>query len=356
VLIGFGVFLTVISGVVVIGSKLLVAQVSNNIQKGNFLATPQPNAKLDGPLNILLVGNDSRLDDNTPDSEGHADTEVIVHVTAAHDKAYLVSIPRDLEIQAPPFPPSGYTGGRAKMTEAFFWGEQNGQGTNGGMQELTATIQQRFGITLNAAALINFDGMQQVIDAMGGIDMCFDETVTSKHTVTQNGKIVNIGDQPNPWAFGTPVVYKQGDCWNNMPGWAALDYSRQRYFMSLNDGDYGRQRHQQQVLRAILKKATSAGMITNPGKLASVISAAGKTLTLDLGGIHIEDFLFTLGSIGTSQLTTLKTNAGQFDGVQINGISYEQLTPASEDMFKAVVNDDLATFVASHPEFVVPAS
>jgi LCP family protein required for cell wall assembly len=281
---------------------------------------------------------------------------VIVHVTAAHDKAYLVSIPRDLEVQAPAFPKSGYAGGLAKMTEAFYWGEQNGQGTDGGMQELTATIQQRFGITLNAAALIDFDGMQKVVDDLGGVDMCFDETVTSKHTVTDSkGNIVNIGDQDNPWAFGTPVVYKQGTC-EHMPGWAALDYSRQRYFMSLNDGDYGRQRHQQQLLRAILKQATSAGMITNPAKLSRVISDAGKTLTLDLGGIPIEHFVLALHSIGTGQLTTLRTNAGQFDGTMIDGVSYEQLTPDSEAMFKAVVNDSLATFVASHPDFVVPAS
>jgi LCP family protein required for cell wall assembly len=354
-LVGLGVFLVVVSGVLVLGSKLLFSQVASNIKKGNFLAaTQQPNAKLDGPLNILLVGDDSRSSDTQPDA--HADTEVIVHVTAAHDKAYLVSIPRDLEVQAPAFPKSGYAGGRAKMTEAFFWGEQNGGGTDGGMQELTATIQQRLGITFNAAALIDFDGMQKVVDDLGGVDMCFDETVTSKHTVTQNGKIVNIGDQDNPWAFGTPIVYKQGDCWKSMPGWAALDYSRQRYFMSNNDSDYGRQRHQQQLLRAILRRATSAGMITNPAKLSRVISDAGQTLTLDLGGIPIGDFLFTLGGIGTGQLTTLRTNAGQFDEVKIDGIDYEQLTQDSEDMFKAVVNDNLGTFVASHPDFVIPAT
>jgi LCP family protein required for cell wall assembly len=354
-LVGLGVFLAVLSGVVVLGSKLLFSHVSDSINKGNFLGQSQPNPNLDGPLNMLLVGDDSRSADTQPDA--HADTEVIVHVTAAHDKAYLVSIPRDLAVQAPPFPKSGYAGGLAKMTEAFFWGEQNGQGTDGGMQELSETIQQRFGITLNAAALVNFDGLQNVVDAMGGVDMCFDETVTSKHTVTdKSGKIVNIGDQDNPWAFGKPVIYKQGDCWKNMPGWAALDYSRQRYFMSLNDGDYGRQRHQQQVLRAILKKATSAGMITDPAKLSRVISTAGQTLTLDLGGVSLEHFVLALHNIGTGQLTTLRTNAGQFNGDMIDGVSYEELTQDSEAMFKAVVDDNLGTFVASHPDFVVPGT
>jgi len=99
--------------------------------------------------------------------------------------------------------------------------------------------------------------------------------------------------------------------------------------MSNNDGDYGRQRHQQQLLRAILKQATSTGVITNPIKLDKVIAAAGKTFTLDLGGIPLVDFIFTLGKIGTGQLTTLSTNAGTFDGNVIGGVSYEDLRPTA---------------------------
>ena len=64
-------------------------------------------------------------------AQSRADTVIILHVTAAHDRAYLVSVPRDLMVQAKSFKKSRYGGGRAKMTETFFFGAQNGAGVAG---------------------------------------------------------------------------------------------------------------------------------------------------------------------------------------------------------------------------------
>jgi LCP family protein required for cell wall assembly len=248
------------------------------------------------------------------------------------------------------FKPSRYAGGRAKMTESFFFGAQNGAGVAGGTELLALTIGSTLGITFNAAAIINFESFEAVLNALGGVYMCVDEDVTSKHLVMgPNGQPVNIENDDHPELKGTPITYKKGTCMDMAP-WQALDYSRQRY--GLAEGDYDRQRHQQQLIKAIVKKAASAGVLTNPGKLNSVISAAGAAFVLDTNGVPMGDFLFALKGINPTSLPTLKTNAGKVNTTLINNIAYETLTPASVDMFAAVKNDTLAAFVSAHPDYV----
>ena len=90
-----------------------------------------------------------------------------------------------------------------------------------------------------------------------------------------------------------------------MEGWEALDYARQRY--GLNNGDYDRQRHQQQLIKAIAKKASSSGVLTNPIKVNSLIKAAGKAFVLDTGGVPVADFIFTLKGVAANDLVLLRT-------------------------------------------------
>ena len=64
-----------------------------------------------------------------------------------------------------------------------------------------------------------------------------------------------------------------------MDGATALDYSRQR--KQFADGDFARIRHQQQVIRAILDKAASGGILTSPGKLNDFVRAASTSVSVD---------------------------------------------------------------------------
>jgi polyisoprenyl-teichoic acid--peptidoglycan teichoic acid transferase len=68
--------------------------------------------------------------------------------------------------------------------------------------------------------------------------------------------------------------------------------------------------------------------------------------------VPIADFIFDLKGIGASGLITVRTNAGKVTSQNIDGISYENLTPLSLSMFKAVSEDKIDAFVAAHPEFV----
>jgi anionic cell wall polymer biosynthesis LytR-Cps2A-Psr (LCP) family protein len=124
----------------------------------------------------------------------------------------------------------------------------------------------------------------------------------------------------------------------------------------LPDGDYGRQRHQQQFLQAVLQQATSTGVVTNPVKLDAVLRAAGQAVTFDGGGSSIADWMFTLGGIGPDNLTMLRTNGGQFNSEQVGGQSVEVLDGSTRQLLEDVRGDTVGDFVAAHPDWVVTPS
>jgi LCP family protein required for cell wall assembly len=266
-----------------------------------------------------------------------------VHIPATHDQAYLVSIPRDLLVDIPAFEKTGFRGGRDKINAAFAFGNENKGGREGGFELLGLTIKQLTGIEFNAGAIIDFGGFQSVVNALGGVDMCVDEHVVSHHIgYDKNGNTRKI--QPGD----KPVVYEPG-CYRLKP-WQALDYVRQRY--GLPNGDYDRQRHQQQFLRAVLKEAKKQGVTSNPLKLYNIVNAAGRALTVDTNGISIDDWLFAMRGVINNDLVMLKTNGGKINSGAFNGSSIEQLTDESKQMFEAVKSDTLDSFVVQHPDFV----
>ena len=138
-------------------------------------------------------------------------------------------------------------------------------------------------------------------------------------------------------------MHKKG-C-REMEGWEALDYSASA--TACKNSDYDRQQNQQQLIKAMAKKATEGGMLTNPIKMNTLIKAAGESFVLDTGGVPIEDFIFTLKNLNGNDLVTLRTNGGTFAG---NSNGRETFDEATMDMFQAVKNDKLADFVVNNPE------
>ncbi|RSM42176.1 hypothetical protein DMB66_55005, partial [Actinoplanes sp. ATCC 53533] len=115
---------------------------------------------------------------------------------------------------------------------------------------------------------------------------------------------------------------------------------------------YGRQRHQQQFLKAVLKQAVSDGL-NSPTKLPGLLSAVGKTMTVDSGGVSLEDWVFAMRGLNPDDLVTIKTNAGRFNSKSVPGVgSVEVLSDDSLQLLKAVKNDDVAAFAQSHPSWV----
>jgi LCP family protein required for cell wall assembly len=348
----FGAMLMVLSGIGIVGGKVLLDRYTGAVTQENLLGSAvtqkEDGKELEGALNFLLLGIDERARDpgNT-----RSDTIMIAHIPATHDQAYLLSVPRDTWVEVPAFGKSKYPGGHAKITEAFYFGARNGAGRAGGAELVALALKRLTGLSFNGAAIIDFNGFKKVIDSIGGVDMCVDHKVTSAHMRMVNGKPMWLADA-RKLGGGSPVTYQVG-C-RHMAGWQALDYSRQRY--GLPGGDYDRQRHQQQLVKAMIKGMMSKGVVTNPIKLDKVIRAAGKAFTLDTGGVDLTDFIFTLKGVAANDLVMLRTNGGKFNSAKISGESTEALTEESKQMFAAAKNDTLADFVLAHADWVAKAS
>ncbi|KUJ46890.1 MULTISPECIES: LCP family protein [Micromonospora] len=213
----------------------------------------RPAKSVDGALNILMVGTDSRDPDAPMDRPGEwrADTIIVMHIPADHQKAYLVSIPRDLYV---PIPESAGadcgSGQRRKINAAFAFG---------GLPLAVRTVECFTDVHIDHVMAIDFGGFKQVTDALGGVDLEVERTITSIH---------------KPYRKFTKGT-------NHMNGTEALDWIRQR--KQFPDGDFARMRHQQEFLRALMDKAASTGTLTNPKKLNAFLRSVTDAVTVDHG-------------------------------------------------------------------------
>jgi anionic cell wall polymer biosynthesis LytR-Cps2A-Psr (LCP) family protein len=342
-----GSIVMVVSGGAVIVPKALAAWFTKDLNFQTIVPDEVQPASIDGPINMLLLGMDQR---SGAEAEGaiRADSIIIVHIPASHDKVYLVSLPRDAEVKIPAYPKTNFTGFTTKINAAFAAGAQrNGQpdpspeGRARGAELTIMTINGLVpgGIKFNGALILNYEGFLSILKVLGGVDMCVDEEVWSIH-YDRNGNKARFGDLPD----GVGKYYPTG-CYY-MQDWEALDFARQRH---LSDGDYGRQRHQQQLIKAIIKKMTSAGTLTDPGKIRQLQQAAGDLLTLDLGNVPIEEWLFTLKSLRSDDLVMIKTNAGKFVST---GDGNQLLNDDSLKLLGAVQTDTVTDFLLQHPDWV----
>ncbi|QOC94460.1 LCP family protein [Micromonospora craniellae] len=344
----FGAALMMTSGLAIVGSKAVIGQATGSISQRNLLGeagktVDEGGNNLEGPIDMLLLGVDAR--ERWAADDVRADSIIVLHIPATHDQAYLISIPRDTEARIPAFPETDFPGGTDKINAAFQAGARNGGGWEGGAQLMAQTIKGMTGVGFDGAAIINFGGFKNVIDALGSVRICPKQEVKSTHMSYVDGKPMWNADAKKTGKQRTPVVHKKG-C-QEMEGWAALDFSRQRY--GLANSDYDRQQNQQQLIKAMAKKASQSGTLTNPLKLKELIEAAGKAFILDTGGVSVEDFVFTMRGVTGNELIMLKTNGGTFNGTDSGR---EALSEQTLDMFHAIKQDKLAEFVFYNPEVI----
>jgi LCP family protein required for cell wall assembly len=338
-LVILGVLMLITASTAITTTKVLAHRYDAAVKKGSLIAPDaraggdQAHSRLTGPLNYLLIGSDARADD--PTAGQRSDTIIIVHVPATMDRAYLISVPRDLRVQIPPFPATGFQGSQEKINGAF----EYGHGGEGGVQLLSATLYKLTGIAFDGAAVVDFGGFEKVIGRLGGVNMCIDERTESHHIGhDKDGKFLAPwsgpdGDYRNP--DSTPEVYEPG-C-RRLEAWQALDYSRQR--KSIPDGDYGRQRHQQQLLKAMFDEARRQGLATNPRKLDSLIRSVGASLTVDTGGVPLSDLVYALRDVNPGDLVGVKVPSEPRD---IGGISYVvAYEEQAAKLYEAIRQDNL---------------
>jgi LCP family protein required for cell wall assembly len=341
-----GAALMLLSGGALVTVDQTLARYEGSVRHADLFgdAAASKQSKVDsGPLNILLAGIDPRSEDEVP----RADSVMVLHVAKERDRAYLFSLPRDLLVAIPAFPKAGYQGtGTEKLAHAMFFGAQTpaGQLPNipAGFELLAQTVAGYTGIErFDAGAIIDFGGFNRVIDAMGGVDLEVDQEVRSLH-LRPDG----TGRAPAPVGFtGPQMIYHPG--WRHFNGWQALDYSRQRY---TEGGDYARQRHQQQLVRAIVAKAFSADMIAHPARLDEVLRSAGRSLIFSGRGIGLAEWAFALRDLRPENLTLIHlVGGGQSVEGQYQG---EVLQTEAFGFFDSLLNGTVDSYVVEHPEMI----
>ncbi|HZM79354.1 MAG TPA: LCP family protein [Candidatus Limnocylindrales bacterium] len=329
VLLALGLMFMMVSAAGLVAVKSLLHRYESSMDHEILLAPEARDAspshvgawRHDGePLNFLLIGSDLRA--SNPDAGQRSDTIIVVQINRQRNGAHLVSIPRDLLVDIPEFAPTEFYGGREKINAAF----QFGGGSTGGVQLLSATLAQLTGVKFDGAAVIDFRGLERVIDMLGGVRVCVDTEVTSIHT----RHIFPLGCQ----------VFS---------GAEALDYSRQRY--GLENGDYDRQRHNQQLIKAIFGTALSQGIAYNPVKLDQFIRILGDSLTVDTGGASVSDVVLALRSLRPDALVGVTVPSYP---EMIGDESFVVMNEETPALFYALRSGALNEWAAVNPQWVHP--
>ncbi|MGV0331794.1 LCP family protein [Corynebacterium macginleyi] len=215
--------------------------------------------------NWLLVGSDSRQGLSEEDQqalntggdvgEGRTDTIMLLHIPRS-GQAQLVSIPRDSYVEVPGF-------GMDKINAAFAYG---------GPKLLTQTVEGNTGLRIDHYAEIGMGGLANVVDSVGGVDICVAEPI--------NDPLAGIDLQEG--------------C-QKLEGSDALGYVRTR---ATAMGDLDRVQRQREFFAALLDKITSPATIINPFRSISLINHTASSFIVDEGDHvwHLARVALAMGS------------------------------------------------------------
>jgi len=223
--------------------------------------TPPTVGAESGEVNILLAGTDTRTGQGGQFSSanelagssgaGNNDVTMVLHLSADHQHATVISIPRDLMVPIPSCPTSG-GGSKPAQDSAQF----NTTLSTGGLSCVVLTAEALTGLSIPYAAEISFDGVVAMSNAVGGVPVCLATPLTDPYV----GLNLPAGQQ-------------------TLVGSQALAFVRSRH--GVGDGsDLGRISNQQLFLSSLLRTMTSAGVLTNPLTLYTLAKAATSNLTL----------------------------------------------------------------------------
>jgi LCP family protein required for cell wall assembly len=241
---------------------------------------------LDGAIDILLVGQDSRTDaQGNPlprevldmlhagisDGERQTDTMILVHIPQNGRKAIAISFPRDSWVEIT----GGF--GKHKLNSAYVYAyndtsktlqqqgksdlkEVDGLAKEAGRKNLIATIEQFIGKAgmIDRYAEVNLASFYEITKTIGGVQVCLNHAVKEK----KSGVDLPAGQQ-------------------RIEGVQALAFVRQRY--ELLNGDLDRIARQQAFLSGLANQVISGDTLSSPSKISGLVSAVKKSVVLSSG-------------------------------------------------------------------------
>ena len=236
-----------------------------------------PGWDIDGPLDILIIGEDTRVSSATAP---HNDTNVVLHVSRDLKSAYMTSLATRSAGGHPCLQAVGFRRdeNQAHPRDHLGLRGQRGECTPVRVSSLSfrPSVVTPASTAFDAGVLFSFHGMRDFVDEIGGIDIYVDRNRRSIHR-QPNGKPRPLcGSCANGYG-GPQQVYQAG--MRHLVGWQALDYARQRY--RLNGGAYGRERHHRQIVRAVMAQLFKQDLVLNPVKADKILKAVGRGVIFD---------------------------------------------------------------------------
>jgi LCP family protein required for cell wall assembly len=351
--VAVGALLVVASAGSLAAVRTLGNRYENAVQRQDLLGSAVPrNAqgkvdppKIDGPLTFLIIGSDSRAGDNanSETSDGSAaavggqrsDTVMLVHVPKAMNAAYMISIPRDSYI--PIADKHGRPAGKNKINAAFAFG---------GAPRLVQTVNNFTGGHIDYPVIVDFAAVHKLTDLVGGVDVIVDKTSYDPYRFMP----ANTTRPTTPcW---DKFHHKHARCLTFKAGKLHLDGQLAEYYVRQRSGlpgdDLGRNKRQQQYMRALMTKATDSSFLTNGLMFDALIKTAAGAVTVDKR-MPVQSLAFSLKGLRTSNLTFMTLPIAADATVAGAGSVLLPNLARSRELFTALNNDTLDQYVLKYP-------
>lgn len=232
--------LAVIAGIIFIGYNLTKLSV-NPFGFGSLTADSN------GRTNILILG----IGDPGHAGEDLSDSMMLLSIDKPGKQVAMISIPRDLQVSIP-----GY--GISKI---------NAANSVGGHALAEQTVSSTLNIPINYYITIDFSGLEQLVNAVGGIDVTVTQPLVDPEYPCSNNQAEACGLDLQPGNY-------------HMNGAQALEYTRCRKGTCGND--FGRDARQQEVLQKLRAKIFTPAVYLNPKKDSAIVSAISANAKTDL--------------------------------------------------------------------------
>jgi polyisoprenyl-teichoic acid--peptidoglycan teichoic acid transferase len=274
------------------------------------IPTPVIPIEIDQDLvNVLLIGTDYRVG-----GKGfRTDTLIVVSINKSSGLVTMLSIPRDLYVYIP-------TWGMARINNAYADG-QTGNYPGGGPGLLKQTLLYNLGIPIHYYALVNFDGFQQIVDTLGGVDVPVNCQLTDYKLKDSTLSESNLADYE---LYTIPVGMA------HMDGALALWFARVRPV----GGDFFRSYRQRQVLRAIYHTGLNANLIP---QIPDLYASFNQVVQTDMGLWDIMQFTPLTARLDDTQIRSLHIGPNQ-TAPWITPKGEEVLVP-QPDRLKALIDE-----------------
>ncbi|MFB7714530.1 LCP family protein [Streptomyces sp. NPDC056105] len=273
------------------GVYLYLRHLDGNISTTDVVGAKNGFSK-DEAFNLLIIGTDKRTGKGNEGygdkgSVGHADTNILLHVSKDRTNATALSIPRDLVVDIPECQVREKDGSLRTIEGTPDQRFNTSLGQSGRDAGCTMkTVKAVTGIAPDHFMMADFNAVKTLSSAVGGVDVCVAKPVddAESHLKLPKGHSVVEGEQ-------------------------ALAFLRTRHSFG-NQGDLDRIKVQQQFLGSLARKMSSGDTLTSPTKLTSLAEAATKALTVDkgIGSLsHLKDIALELKKVPTKNISFLTT-------------------------------------------------